>query len=139
MPQFSQSSLDKLKTCDQRLQNILLEVIQFQDFIILEGHRNEADQNAAFAAGKSQKKWPDGNHNSFPSKAVDIAPYFADTKGMDWKDLVAFGRLMGMVQAIARQKGINVRFGLDWDGDFHTVGNDPSEHFLDAPHVEVLD
>jgi hypothetical protein len=138
MPSFSTTSLKQLATCDARLQDVLQAAILRVDFVILEGHRNEVDQNAAFAAGKSQKKWPEGNHNAYPSRAVDIAPYLPEVK-IDWNDLVAFGRLMGYIQCLADQRNIKLRFGLDWDGDWRTAGkNDPNEHFLDAPHIELV-
>lgn len=138
MPTLSALSKQRLETCDSRLQDIFNEVIKHVDFVVLEGHRNEQAQNEAFRTGKSQKKWPEGKHNSLPSRAIDVAPFLPDVK-IDWNDLVAFGRLMGIVQLVAIQKGIKVRFGLDWDGDFRTSGRDPNEHFLDAPHVELVD
>ena len=138
MPEFSEISKQRLSTCDQRLQDIFNEAIKFVDFIVIVGHRGQADQEAAFAAGKSQKHWPDGNHNASPSRAVDIAPYVPDVQ-IDWHDVPAFGRLMGYIERIADEKGIKLRFGIDWNGDWRTVGFDPKEHFLDAPHVELID
>ncbi len=73
----------------------------------------------------------------FPSNAMDIAPYIRGD-GINWKDVPAFARLMGAVQDIAWRHGTKLRFGLDWDGDFRTVGFDKDESFLDAPHVELL-
>lgn len=134
---FSPSSKSRLDTLDESLQEILNEVIVRVNFVVLEGHRNQVDQEKAFDAGKSKLHWPFGNHNSFPSRAVDIWPWTPQGK-IDWKDVVAAGRLMGYVQAIADRRGIALRFGLDWDGDWYTVGQDPDEHFLDAPHVELL-
>jgi len=127
-----------LATCDQRLQNIMNEAIKIVDFTVLQGHRNKEDQDKAVAEKKSQIRWPRGNHNSLPSRAIDIAPWVPDVK-IDWNDLIAFGRLMGVVQAVAHAQGVRVRFGLDWDGDFRSVNRDPDENFLDAPHVELLD
>lgn len=139
MPSFSETSQARLATCDIRLQGILNEVIQYVDFMVLEGYRDEAKQNADFAAGKTQKRWPEGNHNASPSRAVDIAPLSSQLNDkLSWKDTVAFGRLMGYVDCVAKRQGIKLRFGLDWDGDFRTVGDDPNEHFLDAPHVELV-
>ncbi len=137
MPVFSRQSLGRLNTCDQRLQDILNEAIKIVDITILEGHRGQAKQNEAFASGHSKLKWPNGKHNALPSRAVDIAPYFPDVK-IDWKDLIAFGRVMGVIQAIAHSKGVKLRFGLDWDGDFKSVDSDPDENFMDAPHVELV-
>ncbi len=138
MPTFSVTSKQRLETCDPRLQELLNEAIKHIDFIVLEGHRGEEAQNEAFRAKKSKLRWPNGKHNALPSKAVDIAPYFPDVK-IDWEDLIAFGRLMGFIQCLAIQRGIKLRFGLDWDGDFRSVNRDPNESFLDAPHIELVD
>jgi peptidoglycan L-alanyl-D-glutamate endopeptidase CwlK len=138
MPSFSETSKQRLATCDSRLQLICNEAIEIVDFVVLEGHRGKEAQNKAFETGASKKRWPDGNHNALPSRAIDIAPFLPEVK-IDWKDLVAFGRLMGIVHASAHKHGIKLRFGLDWDGDFRTTAiNDPNEHFLDAPHVELV-
>jgi peptidoglycan L-alanyl-D-glutamate endopeptidase CwlK len=105
MPTFSATSKQRLETCDPRLQELLNEAIKHIDFVVLEGHRGEAAQNEAFRKGASKKRWPDGNHNSLPSKAVDIGPYFPEVK-VDWDDLIAFGRLMGFIQCLATQRDI---------------------------------
>lgn len=142
MPRFSLTSKSRLETCDRRLQLILHDAIEIVDFTVIQGHRNEADQNRAFAEGKSKLRWPHGNHNALPSRAVDVAPvYYDSTPGakVDWNDLIAFGRIAGVVQACAHRRGIKLRFGLDWDGDFRSVNRDPDESFLDAPHIELVD
>lgn len=140
MPSFSASSLAKLATCDTRLQGLLREAIKQIDFTILEGHRNQADQDAAFARGASKLKYPHGKHNALPSRAVDIAPVYMDGGDkISWKDVPAFARLMGYIERIAVERGIKVRLGMDWDGDFRTAGHDPGENFLDAPHIELVD
>jgi hypothetical protein len=124
-----------------RLQFVMMDAIEIVDFTVLEGHRPKHLQDKAVQEGKSQKPWPTGNHNALPSRAVDIAPVYYDAKKMqiDWSDLIAFGRIMGVVQACAYRRGLELRFGLDWDGDFRSVNRDPSESFLDAPHVELVD
>lgn len=138
MPTFSEASRQKLATCDPRLQEILNEAILYVDFAILEGHRGREAQDEAFRTGKSKLQWPNGNHNSLPSKAVDIAPLSTQVGDrLNWQDVIAFGRLMGYVDCVAKRHGVKLRFGLDWDGDFRSVGADPNERFLDAPHVEL--
>ena len=140
MATFGKASLDKLATCDHRLVLVAKDVIAIQDHTILQGHRHRADQDRAFAEGKSKLKWPHGNHNALPSRAIDVAPiYFEAGMKIDWEDVIAFGRIAGMYQACAHLRGIRLRFGLDWDGDFRSVGRDPSERFLDAPHIELVD
>ncbi len=130
MPTFSAESRRQLATCDQRLQFILQDVIQFVDFKVLEGHRNKEAQEAAFARGATKKHWPEGLHNSLPSRAVDIAPY-----PVDWKDTHRFAFLMGMVSYAAKSRGIKVRFGMDWNQN----GTILDEKFVDMPHVELAE
>lgn len=139
MPRFSQVSRDRLATCDVRLQEVCYAAIEIVDFAVLEGHRGQAAQDKAFAEGRSKVRWPLGNHNAYPSRAVDLIPYIPAAGGYDWNDLVAFGRLMGVIEAVAHPLRIRLRFGLDWNGNRSTVGRDKSETFLDAPHVELLD
>ena len=139
MPRFSELSKSRLATCDKRLQDILNEAINSLDFTVIEGHRGQEAQNEAFARGASKLRWPFGKHNQTPSRAVDIAPWYMDGTGIVWKDVPAFGRLMGYIQRVAEERGIRLRFGLDWDGDWHTAGMDSGETFLDAPHIELVD
>jgi len=120
MPRFSQRSKDKLKSCDFRLQAVFNKVIQIIDITILEGFRGEAAQEKAFAEGKSKARWGESNHNHHPSKAVDVAPY-----PIDWNDIERFHRLAGIVQAVAFEEGVEIK----WGGDFN--------NFFDGPHFEL--
>lgn len=134
---LSTIALQRLSTVDPVLAEIVVEAEKIIPLTVLEGHRGKEAQDKAFAEGKSKLQWPNGKHNKFPSDAVDVAPlYYEKGAKIDWNDVVAFGRVMGVIQAIANRKGVKLRFGLDWDGDFRTVGPDPNESFLDAPHVE---
>ena len=140
MPSFSPTSLKHLETLDLRLKLILNEAIKTIDFKILEGHRNEADQEAAVARKASKVHWPDGKHNSLPSKAVDVAPgYFDRGFKIDFNDLPAFGRLIGHLERIAIYKGIKTRPGMDWDMDWRSEHRPGESGFFDGPHLEVVD
>lgn len=139
MPSFGLQSIEELKGCDIRLQIIANTAIKYVNFKVVKGHRNEKDQNAAFDAGLSEKRWPDGNHNSVPSRAMDVAPgYFDKGFKINWEDVCAFARLAGFLEAVAYRAGIKVRLGMDWDGDWRTAGKDPGEYFLDIGHIEVI-
>lgn len=129
---FGYGSLKQLDTCHPDLVKVLNEAIRTVDFTVVQGFRNEADQNKAFAEGNSKKKWPDGKHNQFPSRAVDITPY--PFKQEDWKDQVRFGVVIGHIQSAAVRLGIRIRCGLDWDMDGKTI----DETFKDFGHVELL-
>lgn len=142
MAEFNAASKANLLTCHTTLQLIANKAILVQEHRILQGHRGQVEQDKAFAEGKSKLKWPNGNHNKMPSTALDMAPvYYEGTSiaKIDWADLAAFGRIAGIYQAIAHEFGVKLRFGLDWDGDFRSVGPDPTESFLDAPHIELLE
>ena len=104
--------------------------------------RTEAEQNAAFASKKSKLKFPNSKHNLKPgeifSKAVDIIPYFANAENKthyDWNDLIAFGRMAGVMFTMAKQQNVRIRWGGDWDGDGRTA----DEVFKDLPHFELMD
>lgn len=136
---LSPAALARLDTVTLVLRDIVLEAEKIVPLTVLEGHRGEAAQNKAFAEKKSKLQWPNGKHNKLPSMAVDLAPlYYEAGAKIDWSDVIAFGRIMGVIQALAFQRGVKLRFGLDWDGDFRSVNRDPNESFLDAPHVEVV-
>lgn len=133
MPKFSVISRSRLETCHQDLQDICNTAIQYVDFSILCGHRGKEEQDRAFDEKRSTVRWPQSNHNRFPSLAVDVAPYVAGV-GVDWSDLAAFARLAGYLERIAHESGIKIRWGADWNSNWRTV----DERFIDAPHIELV-
>ena len=128
MPRFGSRSINRLKTCDQKLQELFYEVVKHFDCSILEGHRGEEGQNKAYADGKSKVKYPNGKHNKFPSVAVDVAPY-----PIDWSDRDRFHYFSGFVLGVAKQMGMNIRWGGDWNQDTKTKDN----KFDDLVHFEI--
>lgn len=135
MPMFSQASFSKLSTCHIDLQTIFFEVIKSFDCTILEGYRNEQDQNTAYSAGNTKLKWPNGKHNSQPSNAVDVSPY-----PIDWdnsKRLYWFaGYALGIAQRLKDEGKIthSVRWGGNWSGDKRL----PEQSFNDLVHFELI-
>ena len=130
MPKFGKRSKERLATCDERLQEVFNEVIQFVDCSVLEGHRSQERQDKLYDEGKTKVKYPRGRHNSNPSRAVDVTPY-----PVDWEDRERQTLFAGFVLGIARAKGIKLRWGGDWDMDFKVMDN----RFDDFPHFEVID
>ena len=128
MPSFGTRSRMQLNSCHSDLQKLFEEVIKHYDCTILEGHRTEDRQNELYAQGKSKVQFPDSKHNSFPSLAVDAAPY-----PIDWDDTRRFYMFVGIVRGIASQLGINIRCGADWDGDLEVK----DQNFHDLPHFEI--
>lgn len=117
------------------LQVIFFEVIRGFDCTILEGYRNEHDQELAYQAGNTTLHYPNGKHNSQPSMAVDAAPY-----PLDWYDKKRFyyfgGYVMGIAQRLRDEGKITygLRFGGDWDQDKDL--ND--QKLIDLVHFELI-
>ena len=140
MPSITGKSLERLRTVHPSLQVIISKANNIMELSVLCGVREEAEQNKAFAEGKSKLKWPDSKHNLKPgqqySNAVDIIPYFIGPKdNYDWDDALAFAFLAGICKAIAVEECIKIRWGGDWDSD----GRTKDERFLDLPHIELID
>lgn len=133
MPRFGRSSRARLYTCDPLLIEIFEEVVKTWDCAIVCGHRSEEEQNKAYNEKKSKLKFPQSKHNEFPSKAVDVAPYYSNV-GIDWNDLGGFYMFAGYVKRVAEQMGYTLRYGGDWDGDKRTK----DQTFNDLPHWEIL-
>lgn len=129
MARFSPISAKRLSTCHPDLQAIMNTAIKKVDFSILCGHRSEADQNKAFSTGKSKLKFPHSKHNKTPSLAVDIAPW-----PVDWKDRQAFIDLSKVIFETAKELGIKLR----WGGDFNMDGNKTTKDNWDLPHYELV-
>ena len=135
MPKFSQDSFSKLSTCHIDLQVIFYEVIKTFDCAILEGHRNQEDQNRYYKEGKTQLQWPNGKHNYQPSMAVDVSPHPVDFKNI--KRFYWFaGYVMGIAQRLKDEGKVthSLRFGGDWDNDKDINDN----NFNDLVHFELI-
>jgi peptidoglycan L-alanyl-D-glutamate endopeptidase CwlK len=130
MPKYSKRSKDRLATCDTRLQEIFNEVIKYVDCSVLEGHRSKERQNKLYDEGRTKVKYPNGRHNSSPSKAVDVTPY-----PVNWEDRERQTLFAGFVLGLARAMGHKLRWGGDWDMDFQVMDN----RFDDFPHFEIRD
>ena len=128
MPKFGSKSKERLLTCDIKLQKIFNEVIKHIDCSVLEGHRSAERQDRLFEDGKTKVKYPLGRHNSKPSRAVDVVPYPVDWNYRERQTLFA-----GFVLGIAMSMGIKLRWGGDWNMDFHVIDN----RFDDFPHFEL--
>lgn len=126
---FSEKSRERLDSCHPDLVEVCELVLEVYDFTVLEGHRSVERQEKLFTEGKSKLRGGESKHNSYPSLAVDIAPY-----PIDWHDNSRFYLLAGLMFATAHSLGVTLRWGGDWDGDWEH--NDQT--FIDLPHFEVI-
>tara|TARA_R100000329_G_C7595457_1_gene211166 strand:- start:841 stop:1218 length:378 start_codon:yes stop_codon:yes gene_type:complete len=124
MYRFGKRSRERLKGVDAKLVNILNELIKMMDITVIEGLRSAERQEELLAKGATKVKYS----KHMEGKAVDIAPY-----PIDWEDRDRFYYMGGMVRGIAKQLGIDVRFGGDWDSDGETKDN----NFDDLVHIEL--
>ena len=135
MSRFGTSSTQRLCECEPDLQHIFRFVVERFDCSVLCGHRSEAAQNAVFESGKSRVQWPDSKHNSYPSKAIDVAPW-----PIDWRNLERFRQfgfyVKGVADAMHDRGDIEhrIRWGGDWDGDYDIT----DQHFNDLVHFELM-
>lgn len=158
MPHYSARSESRLQTVAEPIQRVMRFVLKRFDHTILEGHRDQLTQDAAFVRGASTKQWPNSKHNQLPSAAVDAAPYYPEVPagGIDWRtdaallaaaksqDWVAFMAILenvkrwhtfgGYVLGAGNAMDVQIRWGGDWDLDFHF--NDQT--LIDLPHFELV-
>ena len=148
---LSQKSLARLVGVDERLQRVVKRAIQLskQDFMVLEGVRTRQQCMTNYGKGRTiaqcvakgvpaqyanpraaKVTWL---NNPFASKhvngkAVDLVPY-----PVDWNDLKKFDLIAQAMLQAAKELGVPVRWGADWDSD----GKPRERGESDSPHFEI--
>ena len=148
---LSQRSLDRLVGVDERLQRVVKRAIELskQDFMVLEGVRTRQQCMTNYGKGRTiaqcvakdvPAQYANPNaakvtwlNDPFASKhvtgkAVDLVPY-----PVDWNDLKKFDAIAKAMLQAAKELGVAVRWGADWDGD----GKPRERGESDSPHFEV--
>jgi peptidoglycan L-alanyl-D-glutamate endopeptidase CwlK len=140
MYKFSQRSLDRLEAVHPRLVSVVHKVMELQvmDFSVVEGVRTYERQKELVDRGVS--KTMNSKHliqDDEYGHAVDLYPYPINMKKVnegDAREIARFGVLSGLVQAVAKQEGVKIINGMDWDGDGETLDHT----FFDAPHFQIM-
>jgi peptidoglycan L-alanyl-D-glutamate endopeptidase CwlK len=140
MPRFGRESRDNLDTCHPDLQRLFIEVVRWVDCSVLYGHKNEELQNKLFnmTPKVTKVKWPDSTHNTVPSDGIDVVPYpiiwpdLKNRRATFVKDMGRFYMFDGFVMATAKQMGIEIISGSDWDRDFTLL----DQTFNDLAHFQ---
>lgn len=117
---MNEKSRKRLATCVPPLQELFNKVAEVWDIIVIYGHRGQEDQDIAWRLGNTKLKWPNSNHNRWPSCAVDVMPL-----PLDWSDTGRLKLFADYVKDTALMLDIPVR----WGGDF--------KNFYDGPHWEI--
>ncbi len=132
MNYFGANSSHALAGADGRLRRIARKVIVIKDHSILKSHRPKAEQDDAFASGKSKLEWPHGKHNVVPSLAIDVQTYPRPYSARDLREEQYY--LLGLYVGIGAEMGIELRTGADWDDDGEVTDNGWDDLF----HVEIV-
>lgn len=132
MISYGAVSAFNLGTCHPDLQRLMRvtasRIPKRFDYSIVCGHRNQADQEEAFRTKRSTKHWPDGEHNTLPSRALDFKPVAGG-----WNDEVMFGVVYGYIQCVADDLVIPIRWLGDGNGDGRTL----DQKLRDLGHIEL--
>ena len=134
------TSSQKRDTCDPELIFVIDRGLALSpvDISIVWGWRDEEVQTGMYRMGASTKKWPNSKHNHViegvgpQSLAFDFGPYVEG--GIPWDDTHLFGLVAGVFFAAAKDGGVKLRWGGDWDKDGLTI----DQTFMDWGHLEII-
>ena len=137
---YGDRSRERLETCHPALRAVMTRALEISpfDITIVCGWRGEADQNKAYAEGKSKARWGQSKHKHMQdgkplSLAVDVAPWVNGS--IPWDDKTSFSVLAGVVFAAAIERGVVIRWGGNWSPSWSPSLN----KFPDMPHFELMD
>ena len=148
---LSKLSLGRLEGVNIDLVKVVKRAIEItpQDFMVVEGVRSKEqcyinygkgrtaaqcttkDVPASYAQPKLAKvTWLTNPLSSkhVTGKAVDLVPY-----PVDWNDVSKFDQIAKAMFAAAKELGVSIRWGADWDND----GNYREKGEYDSPHFEI--
>jgi len=133
MNKWGKSSAKHRQSIDWRLNAVSTQVLKLRDHSIIQGHRNETDQNAAFDADTSKLRWPDSKHNSIPCTALDMQPHPMPKSKQRLRENLAY--LAGLYIALGSTMELNLRWGGSWNGS----GEIENNKFFDGFHIEIVE
>jgi peptidoglycan L-alanyl-D-glutamate endopeptidase CwlK len=146
MYKFSENSLKEIYTCNQDLQLILQKAIELSplDFSIVQGARSVDEARKNFKNGASKLNPNKGEFSKHiigkevgreDSLAVDICPY---NNGLKWNDDASFYVIAGIILAVAKDLGVNVRYGGGWDLYKGANHLNTKDQLKDLGHFELV-
>jgi peptidoglycan L-alanyl-D-glutamate endopeptidase CwlK len=129
MPSFGTESKKQLETCAPELQRLFNEVVKHWDCKVIEGKRSEQQHAINLASGASRTTNSKHVTGNLPSQAADVAPF-----PIKWANIKRFYAFAGFVIGTAKQLGIPIRWGGDWDSDRDL----DDQTFNDLVHFELV-
>ena len=148
---LSRLSLSRLEGVHPDLVKVVKRAIEItpQDFMIVEGVRTKEQCYLNYGKGRTAAQctakgvpakyaqpkaakvtWVNNPLSSkhVTGKAIDLVPY-----PVDWNDLSKFDQVAKAMFAAAKELGVSIRWGADWDND----GNYREKGEYDSPHFEL--
>lgn len=133
---FSKSSKDKLAGVKPELRKLAERAIQLSplDFTIVQGTRTVEQSAQNIANGVSFLKDPSKSKH-ITGRAIDFAPL----KGgkIDWNDHESFKTVADAFFAAAKELGINIRWGGDWNQN-GSYKDEIARGSYDGGHIELM-
>ena len=148
---LSKLSLGRLEGVNPALVKVVKRAIEItqQDFLVVEGVRSKEQCYINYGKGRTAAQciakgvpakyaqpklakvtWLNNPLSSkhVSGKAVDLVPY-----PVNWNDLTKFDQVAKAMFAAAKELGVSIRWGADWDND----GNYREKGEYDSPHFEL--
>ena len=134
--QLDERSEKRLEGVNDALVNVVRRAAKRLPFslLVVEGLRTRERQAELYAQGRTKpgKKVTWTLHSKhLEGKAVDLAPLI--NGAIDWADLSKFDQIAKAMQDAAKEVGVSVRWGGDWDMD----GQPRERGESDSPHFEL--
>lgn len=132
-------SLQRLTGVDDRLVRVVKRAIQITpvDFTVIEGKRTLVRQQQLYAQGRTDKSKPivtwTMKSKHIDGLAVDVGPLMPDGSDIDWDNKRAFDLISKAMFDAAKELGVPLRWGADWDKD----GKPRERGESDSPHFEI--
>ena len=120
---------------DEDLAKVVHKVAESHDILVIEGLRTKERQADLYAQGRTKPgkiiTWT-LNSKHIDGKAVDVVMLKNGT--IDWNDSKSFVELGQIMIDTAKQLGVKLRWGYDWDSD----GILKEKGESDGPHFELI-
>lgn len=127
----------RLSQIDEKLASVVRRAAETcpNRFMVTEGRRTQQRQDELYAQGRTTKgqivTWTRKSKH-IDGEAVDLAP--VDQAGaIPWGDFSRFDEISRHVFAAAKELGVSIRWGADWDKD----GQARERGESDSPHFEL--
>ena len=135
---LNERSIKALEGVNEQLVKVVARASDLVPFsiLVIEGVRTLERQQTLYAQGRTKPgkivTWTLKSKH-IEGKAVDVVPLI--DKKIPWDDVLLFVVLGEAMMDAAKELGVNIRWGFDWDGD--GVYREKGE--TDGPHFELKD